>query len=314
MFRFTIAASLLLVLSLDASASGWQRLKLGNGGIVTRLDIAHDGTMVNSTDSFGCYIWSVTQNQWVQLLNVSAMPIGTGPSGDGCDEIRIDPANTSNIWMLWNGNLYKSTNKGASFSAVSSYPTQPANSTDGSPTKSFGPYGAIDPNNSNVLYFSTTSRGLYFTNDGTTFSQVTASSAGLPGSVGNNPARPASAGTDATSVTVGTGRKTFTTNSASFGFSVGTSNFVQVWETSNPAIQMIGNVTASSAATFTINVTNAQGSGTHSDWTVGNLNAIGGGHRIVFDTSGGTISLGGQVRTANVFVHTYLWCGNMEKH
>src|SRR5258708_5177359 len=120
MFRSIVAALLLLALTLDASASGWQRLKLGNGGVITRLDIARDGTMVSSTDSFGCYIWSVAQNQWVQLLTVSAMPVGTAPSGDGCDEIRIDPTNTSNIWMLWNGNLYKSTNKAASFTTVSS--------------------------------------------------------------------------------------------------------------------------------------------------------------------------------------------------
>jgi hypothetical protein len=310
MFRFTVAASLLLALSLDASASRWQRLKLGNGGITTNIDIATDGTMVTSTDSFGCYIWSTSQNQWVQLLNANTMPTPDA-SGSGCSDIRIEHGNSSNIWFLWNGNLYKSTNKGVTFTAVSAFSTElGANPNNGSPTKAYGPYIAIDPNNSSIIYASTTNQGLRFTNDGgSTFSQVTSVFAGLPAYINNTPSSPSS-GTDSTSVAVGTGPKVFNNNSGSFGFAIGNTNYVQVWETSNPSNQMFGHVTASIGTTFTINVTSAQGSGTHSDWTVSTLmntssQIIGGGHRIAFDTSSGTISVSGQSRTKNVFVSTY---------
>ncbi len=51
---------------------------------------------------------------------------------------------------------------------------------------------------------------------------------------------------------------------------------------------------------------NAFGSGTFTGgWSVSGQNPTGGGHRIAFDSSGGTTVVGGQTRTANIFVHTY---------
>lgn len=283
---------------------------LGTGGVITGLSIASDGTMVSRTDTFGGYYWSPTQNQWVQILNsniLSGVDNQQVFSHGGFDEIWIDPTNTANLWFLWQGKVYKSNNRGASFSLTnfsvsdSSQFISNNNSVD-----SWAPYAAVDPANSNVVYVSTPSRGLQFSNDGgSTWSVVSGVSAGLPPNVPNNPNSSPKAGTDTTSVTVGTGSKTFSNNSASFGFSIGAGNIVQVWETSNPTNQMIGSVTASSGASFTLNVTQAFGSGTASDWSVSNVNATGGGHRIVFDSSNGTQSVGGQTRTSNVFVHTY---------
>lgn len=150
--------------------------------------------MVCGTDSFGAYIWSATRNQWTQLLTTSVLS-GTTPAdllSAGCDDIKIDPSNSSNIWMLTNGQLYKSTNKAVSFSLNASYPLQTAYASGGSPTKAFGPYLAIDPNNSSVVYASSTSNGLWVTNDGATFSQVVAVSTALPGNINNNPTPPVS--------------------------------------------------------------------------------------------------------------------------
>lgn len=156
------------------SLFGWTPLKLGSGGLITGIDIAPDGTRVCRTDSFGAYIWSVGLNQWVQILTSDRMPGGTIAIGDGIEEIKIDPSNSSNIWMLWEGNLYKSTNKGVTFAATG-YPTQTTfhNSVNSGGIRTHGSFIAIDPNNSSVVYVSTTSNGLWRTIDGgANFTQV----------------------------------------------------------------------------------------------------------------------------------------------
>lgn len=311
-------------LILPTILNTWKPLKLGNGGLIIRLDIADDGTMVCSTDSFGSYLWSASQNQWVQLFKATALPASvlaellngnTGSLTSGPDDIIIDHSNSNNIWLHYRGNIFKSTDKGATFLATG-FVTQFANlSSNSGSGKEFQPYCAIDPNNSSVGYFSTSATGLFRTIDGgTTFSQVTALSAALPVATGQAPSVIQTAGTDSTSVTIGTGVKTFSNNSGSFGFNSAAAHRVKVWRTSDPTQQMVGTAN-SSGTTFTLTVPttpgSTQGSGTFSDWTVGpfmddqNSNRICGGHRIVFDKSGGTTTVSGQTRTANIFVHTY---------
>lgn len=283
----------------------WKRLKIGNGGLVNRIDIAPDGTMVSGTDSYGCYIWSTARDEWVQLLTTTATPMITVDTVGGCNEIKIDPSNSSNIWMQINGTVYKSTDKARTF-AVSM--ASPSINVDQGPAY-FGPYIGIDPHNSDVVYASTTSRGLYFTRDGGAHWASNATfSAGLPRNLPSFPAITNKAGTGATFNTVGTGTRTFSNlsfNPQSVSYNAGRDNFVQVFQTSNPFNQMLGYLTRVTSTSFTINVTHAQGEGAHDDWTIGQVNDIGGGHRIAFDTSGGTVTVDGQVRTRNVFVHTY---------
>ena len=284
----------------------WHLIKIGNGGLVTGLGIAPDGTKVARTDSYGCYLWNTVQNKWVQLLTYTGMPAGiaTLDNAQGCDELQIDPEVTSTLWLQFYGNVYKSTNSGATFSATG-FPQQPSGISTAccNSIKQFGPYIAVDPNNSSIVYASTPSQGLYVTtNGGISFSQETSVAAGLSPNV-NNGGTPSYAGTDSTNLAIGTGSKSFNNNSTNLGFHIGT--YVQVWETSNPANQMFGTVSASSHTKFTLNVTRPQGSGSHSDWTVGFQNTPGGGHAVVFDTSGGTVMVDGQTRTKNVFVTTY---------
>lgn len=288
-----------------SNINSWQPILIGTGGILTGIDIAPDGTRVGRTDSFGGYIWNASLGKWQQLATGTRMPAGTLDVGQGFEEIKIDYGNSSNIWATWNGLLYKSTNKAATFSELTNFPTQPAPyANQNSPTKGYGPYIAIDPNDGLVAYVSTPSQGLERTLDGgVTWAAVTAVSAALPANQGSG-TTPTS-GTDSTSLAIGTGTKVFSNNSASFGFSVSTTNFVKVWETSNPANQMFGTVTASGGTSFTLSVQNVQGSGTHSDWTVGQVNSTGGGHRISFDNSGLHNCGAGSNQTCNIFEHTY---------
>jgi hypothetical protein len=287
----------------------WHVLRIGPSAYMTGLDlVTSDNTAVVREDQYGCAIQatSVSTPVWTQLLTVQAMPANSvtnssgAPLGGGCDEIVIDRSNTSNLWLEYNGNLYKSTNKGISFS-VTAYPAQPGqfSPAQNSPIKALAPYVAVDPNNSSVIYASTPSQGLEFTNNaGTSFSQVTSVAAGIP------PA-PSTAGMDSTNVTTCTGTVSFSSNSANFRFTGGDTNYVQVYETSDAANSMYGTVHAASGATFSLTVVSKQGTCSHSDWTVTNQNSAGGGHIIAFDTSHGTTTVGGQTRTAYVYECTY---------
>jgi hypothetical protein len=293
----------------------WNKLPIGNGGLVTRFDIAPDGTMVCAPDVAGAYLWSAQQNKWVQLVTTASMPAGTTAldvTTVAPYEIVIDHLNPFTLWMHWSGNLYKSIDKGTSWTLLSGFTSQPSypDMANTVPTKGWGPYIAVDPYNSSVVYVGNPSRGLARTIDGgNNFTILTQFAAGLPGAIQNTDAAP-STGTGTSSVVVGTGNKTFSSlsfNPLSFNFpsTASTTTYVQVWRTSDPTVQMIGNFVSSSSTQFVINVDTAQGSGTFTDWTISQLQAIGGGHRIVFDTSGGAVTVSGQIRCANIFVHTY---------
>lgn len=71
----------------------------------------------------------------------------------------------------------------------------------------------------------------------------------------------------ATSTTIGTGEKTFTTTDSAPLFYSGQA--VEVRSRANPSTaRMIGTVTGSSGTTLTVNVTSVDGSGTLTDWSV----------------------------------------------
>jgi len=71
--------------------------------------------------------------------------------------------------------------------------------------------------------------------------------------------------TSATSLTIGTGSKTLTIQT---GKAFQVSQWVLIQETSIPANQMLGQVTAYAGTSLTVNVTATGGTGTHADWTI----------------------------------------------
>jgi hypothetical protein len=71
--------------------------------------------------------------------------------------------------------------------------------------------------------------------------------------------------TSVSSFAIGVGSKTFTIQSGK-AFQIG--QWILIQETSNSANQMLGQVTAYSGTSLTVNVIAVGGSGTHSDWTI----------------------------------------------
>jgi hypothetical protein len=177
-----------LCMSVGAQAStSWQTLKVGAGGYVRGLAIAPDGTMVGRTDTNGAYLWN--GSSWVQLVNSSSMPaalIAANPVefGAGVYELQMAPNNTSIMYMAFNGYVFRSTNKGTTWTQTAfAQNTAGTNPNDGN--AQVGQKMAVDPNNSNIVYFGTENHGLYSTsNAGASWSVVsvpTGSNAGISG-------------------------------------------------------------------------------------------------------------------------------------
>ena len=161
---------------VDPVASNtWQTLDVGAGGYIRGIDIAPDGTMVARTDTYGAYLWN--GSEWVQLVTSTSMPaafvaanVDSGNTGQGVYEIQVADSNTQIFYMMYDGDIFKSTNKGTTWTQTS-FAQVTANPNDG-----FAQYGqkmAVDPNNPNIVYVGTPLKGLFVTsNGGTTWQQV----------------------------------------------------------------------------------------------------------------------------------------------
>jgi hypothetical protein len=187
----------------------WQPLRVGGGGLTRDIDIAPDGTKVCRIDVYGAYVYNPTASNpgnnsatkplgcWQQLCMPGRIPSGDPAynpatyagfySSGGAWDIRIAPSNSSVIYMLWLGMMYKSINKGLTFvnqtNNVSggTFPLQTvsqANPNGGASGQ--GPPMAIDPQNPLVCWIGTFG-GMYFTqNGGTTWSTLSTSQIPVP--------------------------------------------------------------------------------------------------------------------------------------
>ena len=165
------------------SVSGqWQPLAIGGGGYVVGMDIASDGTMVVRTDTFGAYIFSGTK--WQSLLTTTSMSPhtyfldarGNVVAPTGVYEIRIAPSNTNVLYMLYNGFMFVSTNKGIAWTKMTNFPSirwKNALETENGTYRMNRKKMAVDPNNANIVYAGTPSNGLYVTTNGLSGSAAT---------------------------------------------------------------------------------------------------------------------------------------------
>jgi hypothetical protein len=145
------------------SSFSWKPIKIGAGGWLVGMDIASDGTKVVRTDTYGAYLWN--GNQWQQLVTATSMPstfLAPG-SNSGVYEIRIAPSNTSIFYMTYLGYVFKSSNRGTTWTKTA-FSQVSDNSNDN--YRMTGHKMAIDPNNSNVVYVGTTNNGVFLTTDG----------------------------------------------------------------------------------------------------------------------------------------------------
>jgi hypothetical protein len=134
------------------AVSPWTRLRIGAGGFVDGLDIAPDGDMVGRTDTNGAYRW--TGKTWQQLVTATSMPaafVAANPvtSGQGVYEIKMAPSHSSCLYMMFDGYVFASKNKGMSWTQTSfAQVTESSNDN----FRVLGQKMAVDPNNPKIVY------------------------------------------------------------------------------------------------------------------------------------------------------------------
>jgi len=150
-----------------AGSTKWRLWRIGAGGFLTGMDVADDGTMVVRTDTYGAYIWNETAAEWQQLMTRTSMPVGdVGHETDaqtGVYEIVIAPSDSNRIYMALNGFVFKSTNRGQTFTRTA-LPKTVMDPND--PFRFMGRRMAVDPANPDIVYFGTPKAGLMLTTDG----------------------------------------------------------------------------------------------------------------------------------------------------
>jgi hypothetical protein len=182
-FLFGSDSDAQLSVSRPDSLTGWHTIKIGGGGFLTGIDIANDGTRVVRTDTYGAYLWEGSNREWRQVITMMSMPKADAGSGRGGApyEIAIAPNNSSRLFMLYNGYVYRSDDKATTWtrthfkrliSAASLAGVNP-----GSSSRTMGRKIAIDPANFDVVYIATGHDGVFVSFDaGSNFSHISTES------------------------------------------------------------------------------------------------------------------------------------------
>ncbi len=152
----------------DTYGTAWKPLTLGAGGDLTGMDIALDGTIVVRADTYGAYLWDGTR--WDQLLTANSMPadVQIPNGGDGVNEIRIAPSNSNIMYMEYEGYVFKSINRGVTWTQTNFAQVPEAVIEGGDTYRQWGQKMAIDPENPNVVYVGTRQSGLFISTNGGT--------------------------------------------------------------------------------------------------------------------------------------------------
>jgi hypothetical protein len=164
------AAAGLAATASPAGAIGgydWQILRIGGGGWLTGMDISADGsTRVVRTDTYGAYAWDAAAGRWVQLVTATSLPADEVDveRAQGVYEIRVAPSDPRRLYMAFDGRVFRSDDRGATWSATAFTRVSQMDAND--PFRTWGAKMAVDPANPDVVYVGTPRDGLFSTHDG----------------------------------------------------------------------------------------------------------------------------------------------------
>jgi xyloglucan-specific exo-beta-1,4-glucanase len=193
-------AILLALLLATPVAAGWFKgsgvvtfeapvfstMRVGGAGAALKVNRNADGSkLLVTTDQYGCYQTTVGSGLWTQLARYDNLPTNDNaktqngaPSSPACDEVVFAPSNSNHIWMMLNESVVKSTDAGVTFTntcypAATFGPFFSASPAHNGVTKAIGPYIAVDPANTDVVYMSKNGSMQFTYDGGTTCSSIT---------------------------------------------------------------------------------------------------------------------------------------------
>ncbi|SDT89199.1 hypothetical protein SAMN05444156_0484 [Verrucomicrobium sp. GAS474] len=167
----------------DLSASyDWKPMKVGGGGWVVGMDISptEKNLIYIRTDVSGGYRWNAETSTWKQVVTSSSMPKEYVEYGkySGVDSLVSAPKDPNVAYMAFSKQVFRSADRGETWKATTFGTHDLAMDSNGEGRQE-GERLAVDPNNSDIVYYASIANGLWLTPDGgATWSKVAAIPAG----------------------------------------------------------------------------------------------------------------------------------------
>lgn len=155
---------------LEAQATySWRNVKMNGMGFVTGLEI-HPTTpnlVYARTDVGGIFRWEETSSSWTPLSD----RFTTLQGGQSIESLALDAKQPNIIYFAADGNIYKSLDRGDPSKPWQIVPlrdstNQPVMMNGNGVWRGMGERLAVDPNNSNIVYFGSRKQGLFRSTDG----------------------------------------------------------------------------------------------------------------------------------------------------
>jgi len=176
----------------DLSATyTWKPMKIGGGGWVTGLDVSPTtkDLMYVRTDVSGAYRWNAATASWEQVVTSASMPANSVTYGKyaGVDSLVSAPKDPNIAYMAFaglpygetDGQIFKSTNRGDTWIPTNFLGSKVKMEPNGEGRQE-GERLAVDPVNSDVVYYGSLANGLWTTRDGgATWSKIESIPAGI---------------------------------------------------------------------------------------------------------------------------------------
>jgi len=169
-----VCLTLLILQGAFSQTYNWNNVTILAGGFVPAIIYSPvtPNLIYARTDIGGCYRWSSSQNKWIPLNDMV-----TSFNYYGGESIAPDPIDSNVVYMAagmylgsGNGVMLRSANQGTTWTTNTIGIPMGGNQNG----RGMGERLAIDPNNTQVLYFGSRNNGLYkSTNAATSWSQVT---------------------------------------------------------------------------------------------------------------------------------------------
>jgi hypothetical protein len=162
-------------------------IKIGAGGWLTGHAQHADGTLLARADVYGGYIWDEAAKSWRQVVTTLAMPKADHrpDNVDGVYEFAIAPMDSADIWMAYNGRIYRSRNRTKTFE-LTNFKQRDDMKANADPSRFLCRKLAVDPYDSEHVLASAGKDGLWQTRDGGK-SWIRVESVALPVSKGDSP-------------------------------------------------------------------------------------------------------------------------------
>lgn len=173
--RLFYTSFFLFMTTLSLSQSTWNTLKTGAGGWITGLHIHPSGQPVYARSDVGsAYRWNPDTEGWTNIVTSEQIPSGDvyWDKFSGVLSIVSAPSNHTIAYLAYYDGIYRSTNQGDTWIKTNLQTMEMRPNDDGS--KLSGERLAVDPANSELVYFGSIDEGLWYTeNGGSDWTEVT---------------------------------------------------------------------------------------------------------------------------------------------